>query len=273
VQPPWLARLNHWRAMAGLSPVADDSSLSDADFKHARYLVENFRDVIARGGDIGVAGHREDPHRPWYTPEGAAAAENSDVFEGWFARAPSPPSTSAVDWWISGPFHRLPILNPDLNAAGFGTYDKDGCWAAAMDLAPHPHPPQLFERAIEFPPDGTVTSLSWAAGEWPNPLAACPGYSRPAGLPITLQLGWFTDTGLTAHSIVLDGRPIEHCAFDGANYTNPSPFDQEYARKALGGWSAIVLIPRYPLKRGAVYSVSVTARGQTYNWSFKTAAH
>ncbi len=37
----WLAYVNAYRAMANLPPVAENSTWSDGDFKHARYMVKN----------------------------------------------------------------------------------------------------------------------------------------------------------------------------------------------------------------------------------------
>src|SRR5882724_11789100 len=38
----WLARINYYRAMAGLERVSQDSKMSDGDVKHARYMVKNY---------------------------------------------------------------------------------------------------------------------------------------------------------------------------------------------------------------------------------------
>ncbi len=48
--PEWLSRLNAYRAMAGLPPVAEEPAWNDGCWKHARYMVKN--DVIM---------HEEDP--------------------------------------------------------------------------------------------------------------------------------------------------------------------------------------------------------------------
>jgi hypothetical protein len=65
-----------------------------------------------------------------------------------------------------------------------------------------------------------------------------------------------------------DGKPIEHCAFDAQSYLNPDPHGQEYARWSLRASSAVVIIPRAPLRPGSRYSVSINANGATYAWGF-----
>src|SRR5690242_20483914 len=71
----WLARINYYRAMAGLERVSPDSKMSYGDVKHARYMVKNF---VGRT-DLGIDMHREDKHNQWYTAEGSIAGLTSDV--------------------------------------------------------------------------------------------------------------------------------------------------------------------------------------------------
>ena len=87
------------------------------------------------------------------------------------------------------PFHRLAVFDPSLTEAGYGEASSDGCWVAALRLPPPPEEQQPYARAIEFPPDGAAVALDWIGLEAPDPLASCPGYARPVGLPITLQIG------------------------------------------------------------------------------------
>lgn len=264
-QPQWLARINYYRAMAKLPPVVEDPALSAGDLKHARYIVENYADVMRVGGALNGASHREDAGRPLYSPEGARAAEDSDMFEGCSRLT----DADQVDGWMSGPFHRFPIINPNLRQAGFGTWRHGDCWAAGLDLHLGKVSPS-FSPPVAFPPaDSIVPAGSFVSGEWPDPTTACPGYAVPVGLPISLEFGGFQDAQMTAHSLSRDGEPQEHCVFDASTYTNPEPQAQALARNILKAYGAVVLIPRAPLQPGANYDVSITARGQNYSWSFK----
>jgi uncharacterized protein YkwD len=275
VSEPWLARINFFRRLAKLGPIADDPTLSQGDFKHARYLVKNFAAEIKRNDTLGALMHTESPDKPWYTSEGLKAAQNSDV-EQWYDTYPGASrlrSIDAIDAWLRGPFHRLSILDPGLSEAGYGAYCENGVCASALELPQGRSVPGRLASPVMFPPQDAVMPFSrMINGEWPDPLASCPGYHWPAGLPITLQLGMFVPTNLSAHALVLNGEPVEHCAFDARSYSNPNSADQDWGRKVLAGYGAIVLIPRAPLRRGATYAVSITAGGQSYNWSFTISA-
>jgi uncharacterized protein YkwD len=267
-EPKWLARVNYYRRMGGVQPVVEDDTLSDGDRKHARYLIENYGDIIKNGGDPGGAAHNEEEGRDWFTAEGFAAAKNSVVYEGCSATSPA----QEIDGWVNTPFHRLPIINPNLKRAGYGRYDKGDCWAAALDTH-FVDSDKPFDRPRMFPPDrATIGMASFDGNEWPPPLTSCPGYVAPVGLPVTVVLGSGIDAILTAHSVTKDGQPVEHCAFDASSYANPSEWLQDRARKTIKADGAIVLIPRRPLTPNATYNVEITANGQSYKWSFKVAA-
>lgn len=259
----WLARINSYRAMVNLPLVKEDHVLSDGDAKHARYLILNYAEAIRSGVNLGAAGSHEKAGAPAYSVKGETTADNSDNAYG----CGSFNAIQTIDHFMDGPFHRLAILSPGLESAGFGSYADGGCWAAVIRLPVPPSSPRVFERPIEFPPDRSTVALKWA-DEWPAPLAACTGYEEPGGLPITVQLGRQIDGQLSAHSLTDgDGRKLENCAFDNRLYTNPDQLAQEYGRTVLKRLGAIALIPRQPLSIG-VYTVAITARGQAYTWSF-----
>ena len=73
VAPPWLAAINDYRAAGNLPPVADDPKLSDADRKHAMYVVKNYADKVSSGHLLGAEMHDEDKGNPWFTPRGSAS--------------------------------------------------------------------------------------------------------------------------------------------------------------------------------------------------------
>ncbi|MGH7933282.1 MAG: FHA domain-containing protein [Candidatus Binataceae bacterium] len=260
-QPLWVRRVNYYRSLAKLSPIIEDSTLSHADFLHSRYLVK----YEIRTGSLPFA-HTEDPNAPYYTPAGLKAAENSDVAERDNVLVSG---VQAVDDWVKGPFHRLAILNPEVLKAGLGSYTQSGFEAIGLYLPSPPSPAHPYGKPVEFPPpDSTIPLAIYEAGEWPDPLTSCPGYVAPTGLPVTLQLGAWIPVQVTAHSFTHDGTALEQCAFDAATYTNPGQATQNWARQGLKGSGAVILIPRAPLTSGERYSVSITAAGHTYAWSF-----
>ncbi|MGH7949302.1 MAG: FHA domain-containing protein, partial [Candidatus Binataceae bacterium] len=172
--PPavWVERVNYYRSIAGLTPVVENPVLSDGAFKHARYLIENYGEIIRAGGDLGAAAHDETETKPWYTPEGRAAAKNSNLYEG----CSRPRVAEFIDGWVTAPFHRLAILDPSLTHVGWGFHENNGCWVAVLDLHPMEGAKTKAATVVRFPADGAVVKLrSFDGSEWPPPLTSCTG--------------------------------------------------------------------------------------------------
>jgi hypothetical protein len=190
----------------------------------------------------------------------------------------------AVDSWTQGPFHLLAYLNPSLSAVGFGSYREDGGrvqMAAALPLSPGRRLPKSSVGPlypIVWPGRGKTIAPPLAqycppetacfTSELPNPLTSC-RYSLPAGLPIVMQLGPGTVTPKIAISRISSGATaLEHCVIDETSYVNPDSVQQASMRAHLKELSAVVLVPKNPLRRGRAYTVHVEANGSTFNWTF-----
>ena len=264
----WLQRINFYRAALGLDPIRNNPDLSAAAAAHARYLLLNFGEDLRSAKPMSGDAYEEKPGNRGYSASGAAAARNLQLAWG----CSSYEAAQQIDRWIEGPFHRFAVFDPYLTEAGYGEAESDGCWVAALRLPqPPPEEEKPYPRAIEFPPDRAAVALDWIGLEAPDPLESCPGYSRPVGLPITLQIGTLVDTKLTAHSLTEDGKQIEHCAFDADSYRNHIASLQTFGHWNLRDAGAVVIVPRSPLRAGSRYSVSITAAGNSYAWSFKVA--
>ncbi|MEK7215130.1 MAG: CAP domain-containing protein, partial [Chloroflexota bacterium] len=178
---PWLARVNQFRALAGLPPVTENSEWSDGCQKHARYMATN--DFI---------GHTETEGAPGFTPEGLACAQKGNVF---VSSNPNTPETRSIDAWITGPFHALGIIDPKLRQVAFGAAtDEAGPfrYGAALDVLRGLDSRVSPTYPVRFPGDGGAMPLRLYDGaESPDPLTSCPGYTAPTGPPIILQLGSF----------------------------------------------------------------------------------
>jgi hypothetical protein len=282
-----LTNVNTYRDLANLPAVTQDDSWSQGDQLHSRYVVKNNALV-----------HAEDPTNPWYTLDGDAAGQASNVFA---ATDTTMQDASAVDKWMSGPFHAVNVLDPRLQTIGFGSYREasanteqdinnspafaeDGLqMAAALDtfrgLGDAQH--LLSERSafagdatdifpIFYPAQEKVLPITmYSGGETPDPLSACPGYAAPSGPPIIVQFGsGFTSVNVTAHTFQQNAINVEHCLYTETSYINPDPDQQSLGRSFLSSRDAVVIIPRAPLTPGASYTISLTANGQTYIWSF-----
>ncbi len=272
----WIARLNYYRSISGLAAVKKDPQLSEGDLAHARYLVSNEADMI-RSGRIGPSIHSEDPARPLYTAAGRSAAELSAV-DAVFTDPPEDPGrTWAVENWITGPFHRLWLLNPDLARAGYGQFCNGGICAAALNVRSGivaRAPDAKAAPAVMFPPNqATIDNGAFTAeeSEWPNPLAPCAEYANPTGIPITLALGRPASMLLEEYRVESNGVPIAACGFDADSYRSPDRAARDRVRRELAHFGAVVIVPRRPLTPGAVYRVTLKASGTTYSWRFAVA--
>ncbi|MCO5183889.1 MAG: CAP domain-containing protein [Anaerolineae bacterium] len=260
----WLGYLNAFRQQANLDTVSEDTKLTDYAKLHSNYMVQE--DAIE---------HDEDEISQWYTDEGLFAAKSSNIV----ASSGSDSTFNwAIDYWISAPFHAIPLLNPALESVGFSTHNEEvGSlnMASVIDIANGVDTAALVDDAypIMFPGDGGKTWIIRSTlSEWPNPLSACPGYERPVGAPIILMLGGHNQPPIvTEHRVTTaDGTELEHCLFDETSYVNENSYQQQVGRGILDKHNAIVIMTEYPLQVGETYHVEVSVDGKLYEWSFST---
>ncbi len=256
----WLGYFNDLRARGGLPALSENATWSSGCTLHARYMVKT--DTIT---------HAEDPASPWYTAEGDAAAGNSNLMVSSDVNASD---ESAFDLWMTGPFHGIGLIDPNLSATGFGSYrEATGTWrmGACVDVwSGWTGVPDTVTFPILWPGDGeTMPYTSFDGSEMPDPLSSC-GYTAPSGPPVYLLLGpgWSTVPNVTASSFKQGNTELPHCVFDETSYTNPDSDLQDLGRSILDARDAVVLMPQAPLTPGAGYTVSITVSGQTYTWSF-----
>jgi hypothetical protein len=265
----WLSSLNHFREAAGLPPVSDDKALSTGVGNHAHYVVANDAAMI-RAGKVDASIHEEDSAKPYFSAEGKAAGSLSDV-DAVFTDPPVTPEPSwAIENWITGPFHRMWLLNPALHAVGYGQYCSGGICAAALNVRSGMDADPGRAAPVMYPSDrDTIRNGKFSAeeSEWPDPLATC-GYHTPTGVPISLQIGGSAPAGLESFSLTRNGTAVESCAFDASSYKSADPVAQDRVRKELAHFAAIVMVPREPLVPGATYSVNIKAGGQSFSWWF-----
>ena len=249
----WLAVVNYYRSTAHLPRVRKNDVLSKKATKHAKYMVRN--DVVT---------HEENPKLPGYTKAGNEAGQSSNV-AGWWGSTPS--NRDFVEMWMTGPFHALGILRPNLKKVGYGVAHDDGglTSAAALDVI---HGLSYdgttsTDYPIVWPGDHTTQPLtSYRGGEYPNPLSSCKDYSVPSGLPIVIQFAVPVvkpDVTFKTKS----GDKLPACEVDGTNYKNNEAAAQSLGRALLTGDRAVLVIPKAPLEPGKSYVVKVTSGTET----------
>jgi len=257
----WLGRVNSYRIATGLWPVRENRLLSAGDRCHAIYIVKN--EVLQHGEESG---------NRFFTPQGRAAATQSNLFLSYDA---DDSNSWVIDIWMQSPFHAVGLLDPRLRQVGYGSYrDPGGAvkTGAALNVAAG-----LEESAavypIFWPGNRSTVPLGQYWVGFPSPLQSCPGYVSPSGLPLIIQFGpGDQDPVVAASSLSADGQPLEHCVFSESTYRNPDLAQQSLGRSILAPRDAVVLVPRAPLTPGARYTASLTVGGRIYVWSFGVEA-
>jgi hypothetical protein len=217
--------------------------------------------------------HSEDKDKPFYDLAGDQAARNGNLF------ATSQIEANymwSINFWISAPFHLLPILDPKLAVVGYGDYAEEigqTQMAGVLDTGSHPTAADGgFEYPIMFPGAGSETwVVRHSLFEWPNPLDSCPRYAAPTGPPIVLLLGDDSGTpNIINHRLAMGDQPLESCLFDETSYRNNDPYTEQIGRQILNTNDAVVIMPKNPLPIDETYHVQITNNNQTYTWSFST---
>lgn len=243
----WLTTVNYYRTMAGVGPVVEDPSMSAGAVAHSCYMLYN-----------GIA-HDEVPGLTGYTPEGDAAGNSGNVA---VSTQINTSARSHVELWMSGPFHAIGVIRPNLRSTGFGKCDLPDTptWHSGatldvirgLDSSPRPATPILF------PGNGTTTNLYRFVTESPDPLEFCGWNGQLAGLPLIAMM----PEAATSPRATLNGPngPIEVCVLSAANTTG-------VAQQILQGANAVVVVPRTALAPGT-YTANVATTARTVPWSF-----
>ena len=266
--PAWLVYLNQIRASSGLPPVQESAELSAGAALHSEYMARN-DNAIAR---------TQKTDNPLFSEAGHNAAWNSNIYATNISRSNY---IWAFNFWLSAPFHALPMLDPGLQTVGYSNFRDDlGSVQVTAVLDVH-SAPQMAETAptpslgqamypLAYPPPGGETwVLQQSLIEYPEPLSSCPGWHKPVGAPILLQLGSGSLIPVVTEAELSSSRgPLPLCVFDETSYVNADEFAQARGRQILDAQDAVVLIPQQPLAVGETYTVRLVVNGETYAWSF-----
>lgn len=258
--PDWLRYTNLFRTQAGVPQLRENVAWSEGSRLHSVYMINTNQTV-----------HKENINSPWYTAEGNDAGINGNIAaSGWLEA----PDSWPIDYWISAPFHVVPMLDPTLREIGFGLH-RDAAsnllLAATMDVKRGSGDlPDSINYPLFFPKDGGQTwVLKYDLPEFPNPMTSCSGFAKPVGAPIVIQLGSGELTPNIDSTSLLEGdSPLAHCVIDETRYVNPNPEWQRIGRLILDERDAIIILPGQPLVVGQRYTVNITVNGAAYSWQF-----
>jgi uncharacterized protein YkwD len=250
-----LARVNSFRAQAGLEPVTLDTELSNGCRAHCAYLARNARHPSTQG----LGGHNEDPALPGYSEEGRRAGKASVI--AWGDVEP----LAAIDGWMATLFHRIPMLDPNLKRIGFGHARRGSGWVTALDVLRGREPGPAGPVVLYPGPDQKGVPLVFPSGEEPNPIPLAK--SGRGGFPITATFP--SSATLTKMAFTLkDGTGKEVPVW----FSSPEqPANPKYARYQ---GTTVCLIAKEPLRPATTYSVrgagQVDGQPWTREWSFTT---
>lgn len=260
VAEPWLRYLNLVRAQGGVQPVTRSNVWSEGSRLHSVYML-----------NTGQIWHSEDINSPWYTAVGDTAAKNGLLaISGW----ESAPDTWPIDYWMSATFHMVPLLDAELQIIGYGIDRNgatDGKMAGTMDVEQGLRDlPADFDYPVTFPQDGGETwVVRYSLPEFPNPLTSCPGFQKPTGPPLVVQIGAGDQVPRVDESFFFAGATeLNHCIIDETSYFNSKENAQRIGRTILDKRDAIVLIPQKPLEVGVEYTVTIVVNNETIRWTF-----
>ncbi len=227
-----IEQLNQRRLESGLSVVSIDPALEAGCAAHVQYMEST-----------GTVIHQQDPNSPFFTVEGATAAENATL------TANVSSLSGAVDAWLSEPYHRRPLLHPGLSVVGgafsngFACLDIFSGATGVKDHAPIPYP----GRGAENVP-ATYKALGTA-----NPLPA--GWSPPVGTVISYEIpAHWTLTGTTSVLLQTADNPEPVALWIGLPHRTTDPY-------ASFQGNTILAIPEQPLQPDTKYQCSID--GQT----------
>lgn len=243
-------RLNHYRYLASAPPVELDYELSRGCQQHAQYMRLN--GILLR--DVGLAAHQESPSAPGYSMAGALAAANSVIYQGVVP-------VEAIDNWMNTLYHRLGLLDPNLQRIGFGSSGD----IQVMDIEQGRLKGALAQQAVAVYPVAGMTDVPGEfVREIPYPV---PGDDY-LGIPITVE--FFGPVGLSLKHV---GVRLT----DLASGQEVPCYLQYPGKPILKGWDysqLIVLLPADPLVPGRTFQVSIAAEmdGMPFGmqWRFST---
>ena len=265
----WLALVNYYRQSSDLPPVAEDLQLTNGAKKHAIYLA-----MTDKSFEVGQYEnlHSENPASPFSTPEGTKYGAG-DIAWSYDSKV------SAIDLWMTAPFHAIGILRENLKRVGFGKEKVGpdgaypGSYVANLAIIAGLDSQNSRTKNILFPGNKSIVYINNFTGENPEPRESCKGdYKKFTGLPIFASLLVEPTKDLTVRLTTPNGDVISDenqlCVVNEFNFTSSDAIYGPAGRAIIASDHLVLIIPKDPLKPGT-YKVSVNQGGRAnIDWSF-----
>ncbi len=251
-----LDAINAARAKAGLAAVRLDDRVTEGATSHAYWWLFNLALPEVKG--LGI--HKEVSGSPGFT--GISMRNRADTFG--YPRASMAEDIThrgtpagAMDDWVDSVYHRFPIMRPDLDVIGYGAAVGGGLPIDVMDMGYRNELGDPAEEVLFPAPSQTQVPVAFTGNELPDPVP--PGGKYPTGYPITINFNPRAGVQVLDWSVTDDtGQKLD-------SYTIAPTIADE---------NVYTILPKSPLKPGAVYHVHVTAsiqgRAATRDWGFTT---
>jgi hypothetical protein len=256
-----LDRANWYRWQSGLPPLDMIEGLNDACQAHCDYWVTHIDQYNA----TGLSPHDENPS--WSEGFTGVNFWERDAYFGYAAGASEVIAfmhhpEGSVDGWMNTLYHRIPFMNAQMVAMGYGAAGGGG-WQnstkidtvdfGSVDAAGTSYSGPVAE-GIYPPPGSSGIPVSFDGMESPQPPPPPSGY--PSGTIISVT--WSGNAGfkVTSHKIWAedDQQELPHVWLDPGSDAN------------LAGASTIALYPYKPLSPGKRYWVSIVGEKNGAAW-------
>jgi uncharacterized protein YkwD len=244
-------RMNGYRKAVGLPCSTFVPEIAAAATSHCAYY-------IANRGSCVVSPHREVATCQKFKAERfgdrmrAASYMGNPAYE---AMTYVGDGAEAVDKWVDSVWHRLPILSPYVQDAGYGSVGA--CDTMNFGWAPT----SLTQAPVAYPYDGQAKVPTSFDGRIESPILPEPPKGWPSGYPI---LVYASDLRITTHELLDDKMaPVPHI------YLAPEdPASMGLLR------SEVVMYSHAPLRKKTTYHAALagTRAGAPFRleWSFTT---
>jgi uncharacterized protein YkwD len=191
--------VNRLRHQAGLGCLALSSAIGAAATRHCQYFVANTGSCVAQ------------PHREREACAGFTGATFEDrLHVASYAGHPAfeimayvGDGQTAVEQWLGSIWHRLPLLSPRVDQAGYGL--AGGC--DTMDFGASGASLEMKISHFPFADEIDVPTLFNGRDESPEPPRPPEGW--PSGYPITM---WAPGLVVESHALTIDdsGAAVDH---------------------------------------------------------------
>ena len=265
----WLEILNYYRLSSGLSPVIEDSQMTDGAQKHANYLAKTSTRYFV--GEYENH-HKENPSSPFFTEEGTKLGAGNIAWGSTLFPRP-------IDGLMTAPFHAMAFLDEGLTKVGFGTaVVQPGGYASGTQVTNVATMAGTMyitrTKNILFPGANSEVYINDFTGENPEPREVCgSNFKTFTGLPIFASLLIAPTTDLSVELTTPSGKVLKNksdvCVVTEYNFKSSDPIYGDAGRAIIAADHLVLIIPKEPLAEG-IHKVSIMQSGlESIAWSFR----